>query len=483
MTTQRIPIPGTSLALDGQTVTTSQGAAIREVTTIGDPSIDAALAQVVNAPPCIDDYGLVTHSLISFDDTAAVDAFGRLRVSMSHTLFDAQQEYGLDTLRVWDATANGTLSNASPGTNGSVTSGSNAVGPTDANTRMTPITVSTTNGHYSILQSRQYPRYIPGKGHLVLATGIFASGANATASIVRRSSTSGTAVDVAVAQADWNIDCFCGDGPSGITLDFTKTQILFIAAQWLGVGRVIVGFDVDGKLFPAHAFLNANILTVPYTQSFNIPVRYELRNTGAAESKARVGLFDHANGIFLETVRAVAGGSIQMVCASVQSEGGEEARGFPRTFGSATAIGTITTRRPIRSIRPKATFNSRTNRAHIEEIEIELVTGGASVYWEIVLGGTLTGASFAEVSASSVAEGDVAATAITGGVTIKSGFAVAGSGAVKGATSGTGDTRNPFTLSQIDALTATQDSVSLVVTSLGGNASVNSAINWHEQTV
>lgn len=46
MTTQRIPIPGTSLALDGQEVQTSQGAAIREVTSIGDPSVNAAIAAV-----------------------------------------------------------------------------------------------------------------------------------------------------------------------------------------------------------------------------------------------------------------------------------------------------------------------------------------------------------------------------------------------------------------------------------------------------
>jgi hypothetical protein len=98
---------------------------------------------------------------MTLKDGAQLDAFGRLRVSQSNTQFDSQQEYGLDTRTTWDATANGTLSTAS--SNGSVTNGSNLVGPTNANTRLTPLTVSTTSGHYSVLQSKQYIRYIPGK--------------------------------------------------------------------------------------------------------------------------------------------------------------------------------------------------------------------------------------------------------------------------------------------------------------------------------
>ena len=95
---------------------------------------------------------------VSYADSVALDSFGRLRVSSPTTLFDAQQEYGLDTLRVWDGTANGTYTSAS--TDGSASSGGNAVGPTNASTRLTPITCSGTDTHYSILQSRRYARYI-----------------------------------------------------------------------------------------------------------------------------------------------------------------------------------------------------------------------------------------------------------------------------------------------------------------------------------
>ncbi len=419
---------------------------------------------------------------VSFANSPNLDSFGRLRVSVSNTLFDSQQEYGLDTLRVWDATANGVLATGS--SNGSVTSGSNAVGPFSTNTRMVPITCSTTNGHYSILQSRQYTRYIPGKSHLVLITGVFAAGSGATAGFVLRSSTSGSVVDTSISQSSWSIDKFDGTGPSGITIDLTKTQILWISAQWLGVGRVIVGFDVDGMLYPAHEFKNANNLAVPYTQTFNLPVRVEIRNTGASTCKARAGYFDSANGIFLETSRETAGGTVNFICCSVQTENGSELRGFPFGTGtSSTARVGVTTRRAVLSIRPKATFNGLTNRAHIELTEFELSATTNNARYEIVLGGTLTGAAFASVATDSVTEVDTSATTVTGGIVVKSGRIISGLGVSGNLATGESDLRNPLVLSQIDALTATQVPLSIVVTSESGTSNVTADLHWHEQTI
>ena len=419
---------------------------------------------------------------VAFADGVQLDSFGRLRVSEAITLFDSQQEYGLDTLRVWDATANGTLSSATPSTNGSVTNGSNAVGPTNANTRLTPITVSGTSGHYAVLQSRQYVRYIPGKSHLILVTGIFSPGTVANtdarvgyfdsangiflkvttgvASVVRRTSTSGSAVDNAVLQSAWNIDKMDGTGVSGRTIDLTKTQILFIQAQWLGVGRVVVGFDIDGVLMPVHQFLNANSLTVPYTQAFNLPVRLELRNTGAS-----------------------TGGSIQFVCCSVQSEGGQDARGFPHTVNNAiTEVSCNTTGRPILSIRPSATYNSLPNRVHLEEIEKLINIESGKALWQLIIGGTLTGASWSAVT-ESAAEFDVSATAISGGVPILSGYLSGGGATASGSAFGPADIRNPLTLSKIDALAATQPSLTLTVRATTGTVLALGSFNWHEQVI
>lgn len=421
-------------------------------------------------------------SEIGFADTTAIDAFSRLRVSSPTTLFDAQQEYGLDTLRVWDCAANGTYSSMS--SDGSAVNGSNAVGPTNSDTRRTPITVSTTNGHYSILQSRQYIRYIPGKSHLVLMTGVFASGSGASAAIVRRSSVSGSTVDSVIQQVDWNIDPLDGTGSSGVTIDFTKVQLLIIDAQWLGAGRVRVGFDINGVIVLAHEFLNANVIDVPYTQTFNLPVRYELRNTGAAESNARIGYFDESNGIFLQTTRAVAGGTIHLICASVQSEGGQETRGFPMTASNGTTSIGVTTRRAVLSVRPKTTYNGRTNRTHIELAEFFITAATNNSFFEIVIGGTLGGApAWTSVGTNSVMEFDVAGTTVTGGTTVLSGYVLTGSGTVRNIATGDINIRNPLVLRQIDGLAANQDSISIVCTSIAGTSNILACLNWHEQTV
>jgi hypothetical protein len=424
-------------------------------------------------------------SKIELKDGPQLDAFSRLRVSVAHTLFDSQQEYGLQTSTTWDANANGVF--ATPSTNGSATSGSNAVGPVNANTRMTPITVSTTNNHYSILQSRQYSRYIPGKGHLVFLTGVFASGANATAKFVRRTSTSGSVSDSDdYDQAEWNIDTFDGTGPSGITIDFTKTQILFISAQWLGVGRVVVGFDINGVLYPAHQFLHANVLTVPYTQTFNLPVRYQIRTSGT-DSIAECGYFDAYNGIFLRTTLAHNGvaQTINAVCASVQSESGEESRGYPRTANTGVSTTAVTTRRPVLSIRPSALFNTLTNRCHIEMADYRLVASTNNALFEIVLGGTLTAGGGAptwnSAATNSAADYNTNADAIVGGSILMSDFVLTGGGAVRGESSGVIDIRNPLTISQIDSTLNRQDAISIVCTSFTGTSNILAAMNWHEQ--
>jgi hypothetical protein len=397
---------------------------------------------------------------------------------------------------------------------------------------MTPITCSSTNGHYAILQSRQYARYSPGFSHLILITGVFATAASPSASITIRTSTSGSMSDTnSYAQVSW-YDKFDGTGPSGIALDLTKTQILFIGAQWLGVGRVIVGFDINGRLYPAMFFNNANNQTVPYTQTFNLPARMEAQTVGST-TETRVGYFDGSNGVFLKTTNTGAGGTMKFVCCSIQSEGATEARGFPQSQNPGIASIGVTTRRPVFSIRPAATFQGLTNRAHIEIEDYWLTAANNSSIWEIVIGGTLTGASwlavgnpqtagtfitgvrykiltvgttdFTLIGASSntvgvsfVATGagtgtgtatpenscteyDISATAITGGGTVYTGEVLSGSGVNRGKSESGADFRNPLVLSKIDNLAATQLPVSIVCTSTTGTSNIRAGMNWHEQ--
>ncbi len=473
---------------------------------------------------------------VTLADGAQLDGFGRLKVSIPNTSFDSQQEYGLDTLRVWDCTANGTLPTVRA-VDGFVSDGAgNSVGPRNTNTRLTPITVTATNGHYSVLQSRQFPRYIPGKSQLVYITGVFAAGADAAVSICLRTSTSGGVVDTEIAQANWSEDGF-GIGtknPSGITIDFTDIQILVIDAQMLYAGRVRIGFDVDGCLHWAHYFKIANNQITPTMQTYNLPVRFEGR-TDADSTFFRVGYFGMNNGVFLKTDRTTKGGTTQFECCSVQSESGGEMRGFPRSVGtSPTARVAVTTRRSVLAIRPKATFMGITNRSHIELSNFVLTATTNNLFYEIVAGGTITGAVWTQVGntitagafvvgkryviltvgttnftligaasntigvefvatgagagtgtaneAGCCADFDVTGTTVTGGLVLKQGRVPTGTGIVAAEVFGEVDLRNPLTISQIDNLAVTQYSLALVCTAETGTANVTADLNWNEQT-
>ena len=417
---------------------------------------------------------------VSLADNTQLDAFGRLRVSTPTTLFDAQQEYGLDTRSTWDVAANGVYGGYA--SNGSVVSGGSLVGPRNLNTRLVPITAGAVVGNSAILQSRPYIRYIPGKSQFIAITGVYASAPGDTASFILRSSTSGTPVEREVVQADWSTDVFDGSGPSGLTLDFTKTQILLIDAQWLAVGRVRLGFDIDGVFWQAHEYLNANRLALPYTQTFNLPLRLEAVTTTEG-TDLRVGYFDSANGVFLKLSSATQGAGLNFICCTVQSEGGTEIKGLPWGISSGENDITVSTRRPVLSIRPKATYNGITNRARVELIDYAVLIGAQNTLVEVVVGGTLTGASFTSVADDSVVEYDRSANAIAGGYTLRVGYGQPGTNSKGVLYQGPVDIRSPLVLSQIDALAARQLPLTIVATSLGGNTDTLAAINWNEETL
>lgn len=398
------------------------------------------------------------HPFVSLGDSPALDAFSRIRVSDGVTLFDSQLQYGVSSL-VWDQTLVGT---------GAVTHL-----PNESSVRLDVLA----SGDSVVRQTRQYHHYQPGKSQVIACTftlgapaenverrvgyfdaqnGIFLVQRESGLSIVRRSYASGAAVDVEIANADWNIDRMDGTTQSGIRIDPTKANILVIDLQWLGVGRVRVGFDIDGLVFYAHEFFNANANASVYMTTANLPVRYEIRATGAI----------------------AATHSLLQICCMVASEGGFDAeRGYPRTVGNGITSIAVTTRRPVISIRPKATFNSITNRGLIIPEAVELYASGNPAFWELVYGGALaTTPSWASVGTNSIVEYDIGATVITGGDVIASGF-VPASAATRAATSEQIVSRLPLTL---DIAGANPIGLSLAVTSFSGTSTVSGAINWRE---
>jgi hypothetical protein len=341
-----------------------------------------------------------------------LDAFGRLRVSEPYTLFDSQNRYAADNQ--FDVATTGT---------GTTTFLSN-----EAAVKMEVTGAGV--GSVTRQSYRSFP-YQPGKGLLLLATfvmdsstsvnltqsvgyfnasnGVFFKRTGSTNSFVLRSSstpTPGTPSDIrTVNQADWNGDKLDGTGASGLTLDPSKAQILWMDFEWLGVGSVRCGFIIDGTYITCHTFDNANEITSVYMTTAILPVRYSITSTTAAVAA-----------------------SMKAICCSVISDGGYEATSIDHVARriNATSGSTITTSfYPIVSIRLASTalgavvipssFNFLPTTA--DNYEIALIKNA-----------TLTGPSWTAVPSDANVENDITATAMTGGIIASSSFTTGKSG-------------------------------------------------------
>jgi hypothetical protein len=322
-----------------------------------------------------------------------VDAFGRIRVSQPYTLFDSQNRYIADAQ--YDTAVTGT-------------------GATAYQVNESAINLNVTAGGVgsAIRQTyRSFP-YQPGKGLLVLATfcmdgstiptqrvgyfnadnGVFFQRAGGTSSFVLRSSVTGSVSDArTVAQSAWNGDKLDGTGASGITLDPTKSQILWMDFEWLGVGSVRCGFIINGEYIVCHTFTNANEITTTYMTTAILPVRYEITSVSAVAA------------------------TLKQVCSSVMSEGGYDAQ-------SATYTATRSTKRsgfgntfvPLISIRLASGRSGAVVLVHVAQA-LPTVTQNYEVV--VLKNTTLTGASFV-ASVSSNVDYDETATAVTGGTIV-----------------------------------------------------------------
>lgn len=412
-----------------------------------------------------------THRLLT-EGVGQLDAFSRLRVSNPETLFEVQTQYGVEPFKM-EAGVTGTGLAATH----------------DANTRLVAVAVATGTGT-SFYQSYQYSPYQPGKSQFLAMT--FVIGAAVSGAVVDvgyfdlnngvifrqngttnlqigiRTSTSGSAVDTFINQSSWNLDPLNGTGPSRVTLDITKSQILVLDLQYLGMGRVRVGFDIGGDIIYAHEFMNANNLSLPYMQQATLPV--QMLVTGNSLPSTKTSYFK---------------------CATVVSEGGFiEDFGYSLSTPQATAVAGSGARVPLIAIRPKTTFNSITNRELFiaEQLNI-IITGTNPIFWELVIGGTFSGQTFADINTAASAFEYTSVpgsyTNLTGGIVIASGYAPQG-------TVGTGpigiaplnidlvsSLYYPIALNRAGAATS-QGTLTLLVTGIGGTAGCQGSINFKE---
>lgn len=338
---------------------------------------------------------------IFFADGSQLDAFHRLRVSNPHDFWNHKFLVPHTEGIYWD---------------------SNIVGSAtithDANLSSTCLDTTTASGDKATLTTKRHFHYIPGKSLLYTITGnfkgnqtnvvknlgvfdeldgfIFRLNGNSS-EVVIRSSTSGSAVDTAVTQANWNIDKLDGAGPSGIIIDWTKQQIFFIDFQWLGSGRVRFGLGLDGDIVYFHEFLHANILEVPYMKLPTLPIRCEVENTATLGSPA----------------------SMRLTCISVIAEGGTSPEGNIATFDSGTTEITIgSTEAPIFSIRLDPTKNR--NSARPIHFDILNTSGTKAIIYKLYHNGTLTSPSWTNIGL--ITQYDLDATDHSNGYLLQSGY-------------------------------------------------------------
>jgi hypothetical protein len=268
--------------------------------------------------------------LAGFGDSPAIDAFGRLRSAEPFTLFDSKQ-----------ISDDGDIANSAENYplffDNQETSGGGTSTTFNANRASTTLAVGATTAGTRVRQTFQRFNYQPGKSQAAYLTGILGTGVagitrryglfdgnnglffelrNTTLAVVRRSNATGSAVDTRVTQANWNLDRMDGTGPSGVTIDTSKTQIYFVDYEWLGVGRVRFGFVVDGGYIYCHEINNANNLNVVYMSTPNLPVRAEISNDGTGPAA-----------------------TLEQICVSVVSEGGVDPKGVTHSHDNgSTAV-------------------------------------------------------------------------------------------------------------------------------------------------
>lgn len=349
----------------------------------------------------------------------AVDAFGRARVSQPLTLFDSFHRFQ-DNGKIGTANSSGTTV------------------VHDANSSSIVCTVPITSGAYVYRESNKVFAYQPGKSLQILQTfvmahaqtglrqrygffgkdnGLFLEQDGANVYFVKRSKSSGTVVETRVAQADWNVDTLDGSNvggwsetspganrnPSGLTLDLTKSQILFTDIEWLGVGSVRQGFVIDGKFVHCHTWQHANQANNTYMTTACLPVRAEIENTATTGNTS----------------------NLRIICSTVISEGGYDLRGRPRSVGhepnSVYDLATAGTYYPVASLRLK----SDRGDAIVIPREVKVAgisTSGSVLKYKIVVGANVSGGLWVDAGSDSSVQYNMNAASYTGGTDYSTGY-------------------------------------------------------------
>lgn len=425
------------------------------VTIDGIPEVEIK-NDVGNAIPVTSNFDVFT---VGFNPTQT-DAFGRFRVSEPYTLFDSFHRFQ-DNGKITTYTANGG------------TSGYNAAAG------VVTMNVTTTSGSEVLRESSKVFAYQPGKSLLVMQTfvmgpaqanlrirqgyfdsnnGFYIQRDGTQVSLVKRSSSSGSLVNTIVNQQDWNVDPMNGTGPSGLTLDFIKAQILWHDIEWLGVGTARAGFVVNGQFYPVHYWNHANIVTTSYMTTACLPVRAEITATGTLTAPA----------------------TYTIICTSIMSEGGYQSTG--RTLSAAHTLDNPVTLPgtgemvPVMSIRLKTTRQG----AIVLPKNFTFSPKSQSIFrYQLYTGAVTTGGTWIDAGSNSSVEYNLNPTTLVSGTPSDTAFIMSSNQS----SSSPSLAATPFAY-QLERNTFTNTCYEFVImaSTSGNNQDVYASIGWEEVT-
>jgi hypothetical protein len=399
-----------------------------------------------------------------------IDAFGRLRISDPQTIFDSKQVFD-------DGDIANSAENAPQFYDNQETSGGGTSTAFDVNAASTTLSVSADTAGTRVRQSKRRMNYQPGKSQLIKLTSVFGAAASGITrryglfdennglflqqtgtelSLVIRSNVTGSPVDTAVAQADWNIDTMGGGdgtlGASGITLDMSKSQIFVIDFEWLGVGSVRFGFEIDEVLYYVHQANHANRISGVYMSTPNLPVRAEIANDGTG---------------------AAAG--FEMICAEVASEGGVEPQGVSRGYDTGdtpVALATAGVAYAVMGLRLRSSHLGL--EVDLTNLDMLIPSAADDVIWRLYLNPTLS----APLTYANIPHSGLQGATGTGSITLSA----VGEKILCGTATSTDTISVPANIAQKlgSLIDGTPDELVLVVTPLTNSTTIVAAANWRE---
>lgn len=383
-----------------------------------------------------------------------IDAFGRQQVAQPYTLFDSQHRYAQND-KYWTSTTSG------------------ATIAHDADASVVNMNLATTSGSKAVMETTKVFPYQPGKALEIFATftmdspqtnlrqrvgyfgtenGVFLEQDGSDVYLVLRSKSSGSVVETRVAQTDWNADKLDGNGASKITLDLTKSQILFIDIEWLGVGTVRAGFVINGAFVFAHKFHHANLGTSTYMTTAALPVRYEAEATDTLSSTAQM----------------------KHICSTVVSSGGFAPGGRSFQYGRGLSYYTASTAGTFYHL-----VSLKLNSSRLDDIVIPnninvLTNSNQNLQYKLVLNATFASSLTFTTHANGTVDHSVTNTAVTAqGIELATGYIV---------NKGEAGT---FTLEalrqlQLSRQNGTADVLSLIATADNNNTTMTGNFGWLE---